>query len=90
MQHIIKYPKGYLVCDHLGTIQSGTLVTTPAQATCFDRHVRAMQAFDRFNRVFGKGEILTGESQGHIVHKINMAEGNYVNYKRVSKLHERD
>lgn len=89
-EFIIKYPKGYLQCDSLSTLQSGRLTPSPAQATVFPREVSAQQALDRFNRVFDKGVLLEGETVGHIIHQINLQEGNYVTCHSVSKLYGRD
>lgn len=88
--YIIKFEHGFLYCPEIPWPHMGELVPTPAQARIFDMHVRVQEALDTYERYFGKGIILEGNSVGHIVHTINMAEGNYVTCQSVSKLYGRD
>lgn len=89
-EYIVKFDKGYLFCPPICWPHLGELVPTPAQAAVFKTQGKAMQALDTYKSYFGKGTVLEGQTVGHIIHKINLAEGNYVTCQSVSKLYGRD
>lgn len=73
---LIKFYKGYLVCDYVGSLMSGNLTPFAERANIFTFRTDAIQMGDRFEKFFGPYKLLDGESQGHIIHKLDMEERN--------------
>lgn len=88
---IVKFQRGYLVCDYCGSYMSGNLTCFVERANVWNMRTKAIQMGDRYEKFFGKYTILEGESLGHIIHAIDMAEGNYnVNPVSVPGVHRQD
>lgn len=87
---IVKFPKGYLQTAATGSLVNLDLTPFVERATVFERDQQARMYADKLVRHWGKYEVLTGESIGHLIHRLKLEEGSYVHSSPLLGLHGRN